>query len=134
MSLFESFRNEAFAAMPDGSDARTHPIVFRRVFRFVAAELPAYQADLENMTTDQAKQQLCERVEARYRKAFRVDGKQPSGDGPYGFIVTVAVILGAIVLAAVEWAVWKILDIWWDKHRIQQLAMEAEQPEPEPAD
>lgn len=138
MTLFETFRTDCLSAQPETSDCRKHPLVYRRVFRLVAKSLPSYEADrLDGMSDKDARERLAFNVETQYRRQWRVDddAPRPSGDGPYGIIlITIGLVLGAIVVACIEWVVVRILDHWFPKDT-QALACEAEQwTEPEYAD
>lgn len=116
MNRFDSLAEEFLATQP----ADEKRPIRRRVLRCVLIELPAYQVDLNNgLTSDDAQEQLKERVLERYKATYQ--------DGPYGFIlgISMLVILTTIVLAAIAWAVKRILDKLFPAE-LQALATEAE--------
>lgn len=136
MSLYLECRDQCLMSQADDSDCRRHGLIFRRVFRLAALELPAFEADLINdgMSVQDATERFKFRVETHYRRDFRVDESQPTEGGPYGFI-TIALVLITVVLAVISWLVKRLLDRLFPNRELQELATQADAwTEPEYAD
>jgi len=111
-------------SQPDRAMRRYSPhtmrLARRAAFRCVVAELPAFQADLDNgLTTEQSEERLQERATARFHKG-------------YGFLgITLAVVLVIVIESAIGWAVWWVLDHIKSREELQALAAEADRKESE---
>lgn len=98
----------------------------RRAFRYVIRGLPSYLADKSRMDEKRARRRLRAAATANCLAECH---RRNETEQTYGIIgITLIMLIGAVVVAAVEWVVERILNHIWPESEVQRLALEAEKP------